>query len=646
MTNCQRATAFGARLLPLLAGGLFVGACNGTDKPAADEGIGGRGGIGAGGHVAGSQSFSAGRSASNTSSGGWVTSSRPNAGAGGETSGPIDPGGSTAGGAQPNGGSASAGGRAAGGGSLTGGGPSAAAGSGAIAAAGKSVAGSSSAFGGRSTTGTAGSAGNRPNLGGASNVGGQVMNGGASNAGGIPTAGGSNPGGGASAIAGSSSIGSPNVTIDRAKELQTIDGFGFFGAADVWWGQASELWSDAWGALVINDLGLSIWRSEYYSEEPDQDANWVKQRPVVQGMKKIAEANRVPLKFILTVWSPPSAMKCTVDSVQAGEKPCTAHPDGTKNGGTLDPSKYDAYAAWLAQGIKNYADIGIDLYAVSPQNEPMFVEFYNSCVYDADPAELNSYARMISAVGPAVKKVAPTVKLFGTENMLGLEGQEWFYSASMTDSGWAALDILAYHGYQDGVAPTEGSQLATYWKYVRDNWSKPHDKRNWMTETSGYTDNWSDDNGALALGYAIYSALYYGQVSAWVWWQGSQLGGAPDEYALMGGTEYLGKRYYVSKNFYRYIRPGARMVAVASSDPSLFVVAFTHAAMAAFTLVAINSASTDKQLVLGGNDVPSTYDAYRTSATENCVAVGSVNNGNIVLKANSITTLVNGNVIE
>jgi O-glycosyl hydrolase len=440
-------------------------------------------------------------------------------------------------------------------------------------------------------------------------------------------------------------LGTPNVSIDTTTQYQTIDGFGFFGAMDVWWSDPSKLYSDSWGNLVINDLGITIWRSEYYSEEAKQDANWAKQKPVVQGLKAVADAANVPLKFILTVWSPPSSMKCTVASVQAGTKRCTAHPDGLKNGGTLDPSKYAAYAQWLEQGVKNYADAGISLYAISPQNEPMFVEPYNSCVYDVDATKLNSYAKMIEAVIPAVRKVDPGVKIFGTENMLGLEGQPHFYSQYMDSSGWGNLDILAYHGYQDGVAPTAGSQLATYWKYVRTNWDTPHAKTAWMTETSGYTDTWSDSKGARALAFAIYAALSYGQVSAWVWWQGSELGGRPDQEGLMGGTQYLGKRYYVSKNFYRYIRPGAKAVKVTTTDSSIFLVAFTNPGSGAFTIVAINTSASDKTLTIGGANVPQSFTAYRTSSSENCIAAGSMANGAITLKADSVTTLVNGNTL-
>ncbi len=500
--------------------------------------------------------------------------------------------------------------------------------------------GAASATGGNGATGGTSSGGATGGTSSGGATGGTSSGGatGGTSSGGSTGAGGSTATGGTTGAAGT--LGTPNVTIDTGTQYQTIDGFGFFGAMDDWWN--SNLYSDAWGKQVINDLGITIWRNEYYSEEANQDANWAKQKPVVQGLKAVADAAGVPLKFVFTVWSPPSSMKCTVDSVQAGTKPCTANPGGLKNGGTLDPSKYAAYAQWLEAGVKNYADVGINLYALSPQNEPMFVETYNSCVYDVDATKLNAYAKMIDAVVPAVRKVDPNVKIFGTENMLELEGQAYFYSAYMDSAGWGNLDALAYHGYQDGVAPTAGSQLATYWNYVRTSWDAPHSKPAWMSETSGYTDNWSDANGARDLAFAIYAALNYGQASAWIWWQGSEMGNPPSQYTLMQGTQVLGKRYYVSKNFYRYIRPGAKAVKVTTTDSSLFVVAFTNPGSGAFTIVAINTATSDKTLTIGGAGVPQTFDAYRTSASENCVSAGNMANGAITLKADSVTTLVNG----
>jgi len=122
------------------------------------------------------------------------------------------------------------------------------------------------------------------------------------------------------------------VRVDRSVKYQTIEGFGFFGARDSWWGDSKDLMDPAWARLVIDDLGLSMWRNEYYppGDGPgrEADADWLKQRPVMEALRDRAAASGVPLKTILSVWSPPSSMKCASngDAIHEG-KP---NPGGTK----------------------------------------------------------------------------------------------------------------------------------------------------------------------------------------------------------------------------------------------------------------------------------------------------------------------------
>ena len=179
-----------------------------------------------------------------------------------------------------------------------------------------------------------------------------------------------------------------------------------------------------------------------------------------------------------------------------------------------------------------------------------------------------------------------------------------------------------------------------------------------MTETSGYNHSWtggpctsdatSTCSGAFDLAQAIYSGLYYGHMTAWLYWQGSDGTKSTDlnEYSLMAGPTNPGKNYYISKQYYRYIRPGAQMVDVKSSDPNVLVVAFDHAQMGAFTIVAINTGTAATPLTITGNNLPSSYNAIRTSKSENAVDLGTVSAGNITLPPSSITTLVNGNYLE
>lgn len=165
---------------------------------------------------------------------------------------------------------------------------------------------------------------------------------------------------------------------------------------------------------------------------------------------------------------------------------------------------------------------------------------------------------------PQVKATYPNVRIFGSEGMLEMEAADhnwqWFYHKQILDNSQARnnVDILAVHGYQDGVAPSSGSVLGHYWNNHRTIFAEPMGKKQWMTETSGYDDTWEGEPGAFALALDIMSALNNGNVAGWVWWQGSENPGSSNigEFALMNGL-VKGKKYYASKQFYRYIRPGA-----------------------------------------------------------------------------------------
>lgn len=106
-----------------------------------------------------------------------------------------------------------------------------------------------------------------------------------------------------------------DVTIDRTKKHQTIEGFGFFGGADVWWSTPEAVLDPAWCTMVVDDLGLTLWRNEYYpiaTADAPQDADWAKQKPVIQALYAAAAQSKVPLKTVLSVWSPPADDKCIV----------------------------------------------------------------------------------------------------------------------------------------------------------------------------------------------------------------------------------------------------------------------------------------------------------------------------------------------
>ncbi len=437
-----------------------------------------------------------------------------------------------------------------------------------------------------------------------------------------------------------------DVTINKSVRNQTIDGFGFFGAQNTWWSSSSSLWSDAWGDQVISDLGITIWRNEHYPPSDNlntQDANWTKQLPVVRGLKRKADQYGVDLKFIFTVWSPPAALKVRVtnNTRETG----VPHPFGTKQGGALDPTRYGEYAAWMGQGIEQYRAEGIEPYAVSPQNEPFFVQAFNSCWYKQE-----WYPQMLIGAMSILKANYPNVRIFGSEGMLEMEAADhnwqWFYHKQILDSPQARnnIDILAVHGYSDGVAPTSGSTLGHLWANHKARFADPMNKKQWMTETSGYQDAWNGSPGAFSLALDIMSGLNNGNMSGWVWWQGSENPGSSGigEFALMNGA-VKGKKYYVSKQFYRYIRPGAVRVGATSNNGNVFVSAYEHSGAGTHTVVLANTSSSAQNVSIGGAGLPASFTIYRTSATENAADVGSYSTGTpLSLPGRSVVTLQAG----
>ena len=167
----------------------------------------------------------------------------------------------------------------------------------------------------------------------------------------------------------------------------------------------------------------------------------------------------------------------------------------------------------------------------------------------------------------------------------------------------------------------------------------PLGKHFWMSETSGYHSTWSD-TGAFGLAKSIYLALKFGHINAWVWWTLSENPGSGDDVYTLMYNKLPTSRYYASKQYYRYIRPGAIMVNVSSTDSTILPLAFWNGAQAMLTYVFINNSSKLKTATITQTHLPSNVSVYRSSKTENCVAVNAYNAGVITLPDSSITTVV------
>ena len=200
------------------------------------------------------------------------------------------------------------------------------------------------------------------------------------------------------------------------------------------------------------------------------------------------------------------------------------------------------------------------------------------------------------------------------------------------------VDIVATHGYAfDGV--TAASTDAQTWQAMY-NWGAPSGKPLWMTETSGFEN---DMNGAISLGKAMYTAITYGNVSAWIFWSLST--GTLDAYSLMSSSGVKSKRYYTSKNLYHYVRPGAYRIGAAAPDQSsIYPLAFKHDTENSETIVLINDSTITRAVRLSGSGLSTQFSMFVTSATDDCKDYGIINTiDGILLPSKSVITLYKKN---
>ncbi|MBB6733542.1 fibronectin type III domain-containing protein [Cohnella zeiphila] len=410
------------------------------------------------------------------------------------------------------------------------------------------------------------------------------------------------------------------VDIDRGQTYQTMDGMGgFVSSGD----QESKI-----DTLVnlANDLGVSIARfgvidNDFEPVNDNSDPNSANygafNTDAIPWRTMLAYKERTGVdKFILTMWSPAWWLKTN--------KWVNAQDWAQDN--RIDPAYYDEYAEELVAIVKTIKEkTGIDLYAISLQNEPEFNEPYASA--QVSPAE---YRDLLKAVGPRFEAEGLQTKIFMPE-ALPAQGHIADYVQAVNSDPAAApyADILAIHNYDtDGIHV--GGPGADGWKSIYQLSRQSPVKKVWMSETSGMAGDWT---GAMTLAANIYQSLYYGNASAWVFWDMN------DNFNTEGKRNSL---FAVSEQFYKYIQPGAVRISAESQASDVLSLAFEDAEKHRFTTVLINSGTEDRFVSLKGTDLPSSYEAYLSSRGRSFQRLADVTDGTVLLPAGSVLTLYSG----
>ena len=441
------------------------------------------------------------------------------------------------------------------------------------------------------------------------------------------------------------------ITIDPSQTFQVIEGFGGFGAKDVYWSSGPFTSPDFVSAL-IDDLGLTILRDNIPSNFEVENDN---EDPFLTDLSKFNIHSATPghdgkladhlqflkdmkaaglKKLVVSVWTPAPWMKYNnkIGNGTANQNTAPAYttmPNANTN--QLKTDMYQEFAEMCAAYIKIIKrETGLDVYALSIQNEPRFSQFYASCVYNGE-----ALRDVVRVVGERLQNEGFATRLFVPEDVGWFDGANGLVQPILNDPvARSYVSFIATHGYAfDGI--TASSSDALTWEKMY-NWGAPYHKPLWMTETSGFENDYA---GAMKMAKAMYTALRFGNISAWLFWSLST--NSLDAFSLMSSSGQKSKRYWVSKNFYRYIRPGAtRIKATAPENSGIYALAFTHPAEASQTILFINDNSTGRFIKLDGPSLLSQYDLFVTTEEDDCKGYGMVNAGEaIFLPSTAVVTL-------
>ncbi|WLF29908.1 glycoside hydrolase family 30 beta sandwich domain-containing protein [Bacillus altitudinis] len=388
-------------------------------------------------------------------------------------------------------------------------------------------------------------------------------------------------------------VSAADANINLNAERQVIRGFGGMNHP-AWIGDLTAPQRETAFGNGQNQLGFSILRI-YVDENRN---NW--SREVATAKRAIEHGALV----IASPWNPPSSMVETFN----------------RNGSPAKRLKYNQYAAY-AQHLNDFVTYmknnGVNLYAISVQNEPDYAHEWTWWT----PQEILRFMRENA----------------GSINARVIAPESFQYLKNISDpilndpQALGNMDILGAHLYG-----TQISQLP-YPLFKQ----KGAGKELWMTEVYySNSDNNSADRWPEALGVSehIHHSMVEGDFQAYVWWYIRR------SYGPMKEDGMISKRGYNMAHFSKFVRPGyVRIDATKSPESNVFVSAYKGNNQVVIVAINKNNAGVNQHFVVQNGSV-SQASRWVTSGSSNLQPGTDLNiSGNQFwahLPAQSVTTFV------
>ena len=373
----------------------------------------------------------------------------------------------------------------------------------------------------------------------------------------------------------------PLITIDTTTTFQAIEGFGaaLTGSSAYLFNQEMDEATriaaltdlfDPENGIGISFLRLCIGASDFslsnfsYDDMPPGQTDFDLQNfslsqdlnDVVPILQKIIQISP-NIKLMGSPWSAPAWMKT----------------NNSMEGGKLKTECYDVYARYFAKYIKEMKSHGIDIYAVTPQNEPL----YYTANYPCMEMQATEQAEFIK------NYLGPTFQAQGISTKIIVYDHNWdvpeYAITVLNDPGANQYSAgSAFHGYGGNV-----TAMSTV------HYAHP-DKALYFTEISG--GGWSEDfstNLTWFMSNILIGTVQNWSASALLWnlclneYSGPHNDGCSNcrgvvTYKTFNGTIVKNVEYYAIAHFSKFVRPGALRLAFNKSQdiPNLGISAFLN----------------------------------------------------------------------
>ena len=403
-----------------------------------------------------------------------------------------------------------------------------------------------------------------------------------------------------------------SCTIDTGTEYQYIRGFGGMNhpewqSVNTQFGAKGDMTADqvqtAFGNGE-NELGLTILRI-FVSDDKNAWGNAI---PTAK------RAQALGATVFATPWNPPASMR------SAGGK---GHTSGLY---VLNNGAEPQYAQHLNSFVKYCTQQGVDLYAISVQNEPDWSSEWT--YWSPDRA-----ANFIANYGKAVKEGTNTL-LMSPESFQysgGDHGKTYYKKILANSAAFANCDLFGTHFYGTQRNMMDFPELENCGKEI------------WMTEVyvpnsdANSADNWGQ---ALQAAENIHNAMVVGNMSAYVWWYIRR------QYSFLWDDGRVSKRGAVMAQFSKWVRPGDHRIACTESPDSNILISAYKNDDGQVKVVAINkgSGNATENFSLAAGETISDISAWHSTSTENfrsCAAPSfSGSTFSATLPGQSVTTFV------